>query len=127
MVESPFLEVFKSCDAKGHGLVSNIAGRCGWLDWMILEIFSNLNDSMVRCCALQFMSKGVVWFDISFVVATLPHLKSSTKFHRLFDCRHCRCGYFATQTSISLDAFDVIKQIQSGENKVYTYGAIASR
>ena len=82
MVESPSLEVFKRCDAKGLGLVSNIAGRCGWLDWMILEIFSNVNDSMVLCCALQFMSKGVVWFDISFVVAILPHLKYNTKFRR---------------------------------------------
>jgi len=25
----------------------------GWLDWMILEVFSNLGDSMVKCFSLS--------------------------------------------------------------------------
>jgi len=49
MVESPSLEVFKKharYSTSGHGLVGMVVlGR--WLDLMILEVFSNLNDSMI--------------------------------------------------------------------------------
>jgi len=45
VVESPSLEVFKKCGdvdmVSGHG-----EGGLG-LDWMILEVFSNLNDFVV--------------------------------------------------------------------------------
>jgi len=34
------------CGTLGHGLAGMVVmGQ--WLDWMILEVFSNLNDSMV--------------------------------------------------------------------------------
>ena len=36
-------ETFRCC-TEGHGLVENIGGR---LNWMILEVFSNLGDSMI--------------------------------------------------------------------------------
>jgi len=34
-------ETFRCCP-EGHGLVGNIGG---WLEWMILEVFSNTDDS----------------------------------------------------------------------------------
>jgi len=52
VVESPSLEVFKKtcrCGTSGHGLVGMVL-LGGWLDLMILEVFSNLNDSMKRKC-----------------------------------------------------------------------------
>jgi len=49
VAESPSLEVFKKMfryGTSGYGLVSMVV--LGWrLDLMILEIFSNLNDSMI--------------------------------------------------------------------------------
>ena len=36
-------ETFRWC-TKGDGLVGNSGG---WLDWMILEVLSNLGDSMI--------------------------------------------------------------------------------
>jgi len=51
VVESPSLEVFQSrvdvalrAMGSGHGVMG-----C-WLDWVILEVFSNLNDSVVLWC-----------------------------------------------------------------------------
>jgi len=47
-VESPSLEVFKKrrYGTSGYGLVGTVLlGR--WWDLMILEVFSNLNDSMI--------------------------------------------------------------------------------
>ena len=44
VVESPSLEVFKKtcrCGTSGHGLVGMVV-LGGWLDLMILEVFSNL-------------------------------------------------------------------------------------
>jgi len=50
VVESPSLEVFKKmrrCGTSGHGLAGTVVFGC-WLDFMILEVFSNLNDSMIK-------------------------------------------------------------------------------
>jgi len=44
MVESPSLEVFKKtciCGTSGYGLVGMVV-LGGWLDFMILEVLSNL-------------------------------------------------------------------------------------
>jgi len=49
VVESPSLEVFKkTCrgGTLGYGLVGMVV-LGGWLDLMILEVFSKLNDSMI--------------------------------------------------------------------------------
>jgi len=49
VVDSPSLEVFKKRCRRGnsgHGLVGMVV-MGWWLDWMISDIFSNLNDSMV--------------------------------------------------------------------------------
>jgi len=49
VVESPSLKMFKKpCryGTSGHGLVGMVVVY-GWLDWMNLEVFSNLNDSMI--------------------------------------------------------------------------------
>jgi len=50
VVESPSLEVFKKMcryGTSGHGLAGMVVlGR--WLDLMILEVFSTLNDSMIN-------------------------------------------------------------------------------
>ena len=49
VVESPSLEVFKKCGygTSGHGLAGMVV-LGGWLDLMILEVFSNHNDSMIQ-------------------------------------------------------------------------------
>jgi len=39
-------EMFRRC-IEGHGLVGNIGGGGGWLDWMILKVFANLDDDSV--------------------------------------------------------------------------------
>ena len=49
VVESPSLEGFKKTRRRGtsgYGLVGTVV-LGGWLDLMILEVFSNLNDSMI--------------------------------------------------------------------------------
>ena len=38
-------EMFTCC-IEGHGLVGKMLVVGGWLDWMILEVFSNLNTSV---------------------------------------------------------------------------------
>ena len=55
MVESPSLEMFKkTCGygPSGHGLAGMVV-LGWWLDLMILEVFSNLNDSMILCAPLR--------------------------------------------------------------------------
>jgi len=47
--ESPSLEAFKKtcrCGPSEYGLAGMVV-LGGWLDSMILEVFSNLNDSMI--------------------------------------------------------------------------------
>ena len=64
VVESPSLKMFKKpCryGTSGHGLVGMVVVY-GWLDWMNLEVFSNLNDSMItdsltQWCMLFFTGK----------------------------------------------------------------------
>jgi len=49
VVDSPSLEVFKkTCrrGSSGHSLVGMVV-LGGWLDLMVLEVFSNLNNSMI--------------------------------------------------------------------------------
>lgn len=45
-VESPSLEAFSRCGAKGHGLVMGLREPGRWLD-LILKGFSNLEDSVI--------------------------------------------------------------------------------
>jgi len=44
------LETFRCC-TEGHGLVG-ILVRCGQLDWIILEVFSNPGDSTIETVIL---------------------------------------------------------------------------
>ena len=48
VVESPSLEGFKNRvgGTLGHGL-AHMVGLGGWLDFMVLEVFSNLSDDFV--------------------------------------------------------------------------------
>ena len=52
MVESLSLEAFnKHLDIVLRNMVQwGILVKGGWLDWMILEVFSNLDDSMILSC-----------------------------------------------------------------------------
>ena len=55
VVESPSVEVFKKtfrCCTEGHGLVEEIVMVGRQLDWMILEVFSNLDDSVFLCVCI---------------------------------------------------------------------------
>mgnify|MGYP001862756881 FL=1 len=45
-MESPSLDMFKNCGDVALWDAVGGHGRGGWLDWMILVVFSNLNDSM---------------------------------------------------------------------------------
>jgi len=58
VVESPSLEVFKKCVGRGtlgHGLAGMVV--MGWqLNLMILEVFSNLNDSILFYSILLYHS-----------------------------------------------------------------------
>ena len=49
VVESPFLEGFKKgrCGSSGYGLVGMVL-LGGWLDLMRLEVFFNLNYSIIK-------------------------------------------------------------------------------
>jgi len=49
VVESPSLKVFKKCvDVVLRSIVKGeILVVGGWLNWMILEVFSNLDDSVI--------------------------------------------------------------------------------
>ena len=48
VMESPPLEVFKSCvDVALRGVVSGRGVMGWWLDWVISEVFSSLKDSMI--------------------------------------------------------------------------------
>lgn len=51
-VESLSLEAFnKHLDIVLRNMVQwGILVKGGWLDWMILEVFSNLDDSMILSC-----------------------------------------------------------------------------
>jgi len=57
VVESPSLEGFKrcTCGTSGHGLAGMVM-LGGWLDLMILEVFSQLNDSVV-CAPSDFLQR----------------------------------------------------------------------
>ena len=51
VVESPSLGGVQNtgrCGTLGYGLVGMVV-LAGWLDLMILEVFSSLNDSMILC------------------------------------------------------------------------------
>ena len=41
-------ETYRCC-TEGHGLVGGILVVGGWLDWMILEVFSNSGYSKILC------------------------------------------------------------------------------
>ena len=58
LVQSPSLEGFKRCgDVALRDMVSGMVVMGWYLDWMILEVFSNLNDSVV----LWFWVRKVSW------------------------------------------------------------------
>ena len=60
VVESLFLEVFKNHgDMSLRDMVSGHGGGNGLgLDWMIVEVFSNLNDSMILMRAVLSTSRS---------------------------------------------------------------------
>ena len=49
-------ETFRCC-TEGHGLIGNWKLETGgWVDWMVLEVFSNLGDSMINSSLLKTFS-----------------------------------------------------------------------
>jgi len=66
VVKSPSLEVFKKtcgCGTSGSGLAGMVV-MGWWWDVMILEVFSNLNDSMIlRITAVQGPEGSLLVFD----------------------------------------------------------------
>jgi len=75
VAESPSLEVLKKrCryGASGHGLADMVV-LGGWLDLVILEVFSNLNNSMISMI-LRFGAASVFIPPLAFTDHTGPPL-----------------------------------------------------
>ena len=60
VVESLSLEVFKACicGTEGCGSVIELDGSGGWLDLMILKVFSSLDDSTICCVTFLVVRIG---------------------------------------------------------------------
>lgn len=54
---------------------------CGWLDWMVAEVFSNLSDSDCLYSSTRYCQADTLQFSLNFINKSLSEPRSTTGFN----------------------------------------------